>query len=106
LQSLQGGAKTAGTGGIKSMGVVILTSQYLNIATDHFHLILDPQGLDRTEKCVCALGAPIDQGHLDFGANNGNHQARYSCSASQINTGSDSAGQRISKGCCVFNDFG
>jgi hypothetical protein len=43
---LQWGAKASGAGSIKSMGVAILASQYLNIATYNFNLILNPQGLD------------------------------------------------------------
>jgi hypothetical protein len=38
---LKWGTKASGAGGIKSMGEAILASQYLNIATYHFHLILD-----------------------------------------------------------------
>jgi hypothetical protein len=88
------------------MGEAILDSQHLNVATHHFYLILDPQGLHRTEKCVRALCSPIDQGHLDFGANNGNHQARNSCPAAQINTGGNPGGKCIGKRRRVFNDFG
>jgi hypothetical protein len=43
---LEWGAEAAATGCVKGMGKAILVPQYLNIATDHFHLILDPQGLD------------------------------------------------------------
>jgi hypothetical protein len=81
LQGLERGTKAPSAGGIKSMGEAVLDSQRLNITTHHFHLVLDPQGLHRTEKCVRALGAAVNQGHLDFGANNGNHQARNSCPA-------------------------
>jgi hypothetical protein len=103
---LQWGAKAAATGSVKGMGKAILASQYLNVPTYHFNLVLDTQRLHRPHKCVGALGAPIDQGHLNFGANNGDHQARNSCSATQINAGCDTTGQRISKGCCVLNDLG
>jgi hypothetical protein len=105
-QSLEWGTKASSAGSIKSMGEAVLDSQHLNVAAHHFHLVLDPQGLHRTEKCVRALCSPIDQGHLDFGANNGNHQARNSCPATQINAGRDSTGQCIGKGCGMFNDFG
>ncbi len=105
-QGLQWGAKAAATGSVKGMDKAFLMPQYIHVATNHLHLILDPQGLDRTEKCVGALCSPIDQGYLYFGANNGNYQARNPCSAHQINTRCDSTGQCISKGRCVFNNLG
>jgi hypothetical protein len=88
------------------MGKTVLVSQYLNVATDHFDLVLNPQRLHRTKQCVRALGAAVNQGHPDFGANNGNHQARNSCPATQINAGCDSNGQSLGKRRRVFNNLG